>query len=91
MCSLSPHPVLHHPPDFVRLCFAAVSEMREKAKQEASALCGDLASHNDNIAVIFFCGINTLFVFPPLSLLTPMAFFAFIDAVLPFHFGFHGV
>lgn len=76
---------------FLRLCFAAVSEMREKAEQEAKVLCRDSASQSDKIAVIFFfCRINTQVVFPSICTYT-RGIFAFIDAVLPFHFEFHRV
>lgn len=75
VCFLSSHPVLcHPPPDFLHLYFAAVSEMREKAEQEAGALCGDSASQSDKIAVIFFVqNQHSVCVFP-ISTLTPVAF-----------------
>lgn len=62
--------------------------MREKAKQEARALCRDFASQSDKIAVVFFMQ-NQHSVFLPIYTY-PGGIFVFIDTVLLFILDFMG-
>lgn len=83
-CSLSSHPSSW----FLHLYFATVSEMREKAKQKARALCRDFASESDKIAVVFLMQ-NRHSVFLPIYTHTH-GLSVFIDTVLLFILDFMG-
>ena len=79
--------VLHHPPWFPPSLFCGCQrDERNKAEQEARALCGDSASRSDKIAVIFFLQNQHCVCVSPYLHLHPWHSSAFIDAVLPFSF-----